>query len=321
MHLLGTAPHRPQKRRHAAAWLGSMLMSLELATSAAGAATPVALELVLAVDVSSSVDPNEYELQMGGLARALRDPEVRAAIQATAPEGVAFALLQWAGGRNQHLDAGGWTVLRGDAEVLAFAERIARTPRHFIWGQTGIGEALAAATRELEQNGFEGARRVIDLSGDGKANQFVPPRVARDAAMAGGITINGLAILTSHPDLGDYYHQHVVGGPGAFVIEAAGFPDFAAAMTRKLLRELLPPVAAGPGGGLAVLHTPLGFAIEDGRASAMSTLDRDRRRDRVVARMGRDEPRTSRQAYQYERMTMVTAPADDPAHSPGDARP
>lgn len=292
-----------------------------LAAGRAPAATPVALELVLAVDVSSSVDRVEYRLQMEGFAHAFRDSAVRAAIRASAPGGVAVAMVQWAGGRDQRLTAGGWTRLQEDADVLAFAERIARTPRQVVWGQTGIGEALGFAARELEQNAFIGARRVIDLSGDGKANQFVLPGVARDAAVALGLTINGLAILTNHPDLGDYYRRQVVGGHGAFVIEAASYGDFAAAMTRKLLQELRPPVAALPGRGRLVVHTPLGPAIEDDRIGIPERIDRGRRQTPGVERLAADEPRTFTDASQYERRTIDAALADGPARSPEDARP
>jgi hypothetical protein len=206
---------------------------------------PVALELVLAVDASGSVDAREFDLQQRGIARALRDPEVIAAIGGAAPEGVAIALVQWSGRRQQHVSLD-WTLLSDEASVRALAARIEAAARLAV-GETAVAEALGFALAGLAHNRFAGARRIIDISGDGMSNSPLAPESVRDVAAAAGITINGLAILTDTPDLGRYYAEHVIGGPGAFVMVAKSYRDFAEAMRKKLLEEIRGgPVAARP---------------------------------------------------------------------------
>jgi hypothetical protein len=207
-----------------------------LAAPVVRAATAVGLELVLAVDVSSSVDPKEYALQRDGIATALRHPAVGAAIEAL-PGGVAIAVVQWSSFDRQSL-AVPWTRLTIGAEATAFSHQIAAMPRQFSWGQTLIGEALSFAAGSIRSNGFTGRRRVIDLSGDGGARYGTLPRRHRDRVVAEGVTINGLAILTHDPTLADYYRANVIGGFAAFVMTAATLDDFADAMIRKLLQEI-----------------------------------------------------------------------------------
>jgi hypothetical protein len=215
----------------------------------------VALELVLAVDASGSVDAREFDLQRRGIAGALRDPEVIAAISSAAPAGVAITLVQWAGRRQHHVSVD-WTVVSDAAGARALAARIDAAARLTV-GETAIAEALGFALARLAQNRFAGARRTIDLSGDGMSNSRRPPASVRDRAAAAGITVNGLAILTDTPDLARYYARHVIGGPGGFLMVARNYRDFAEAMRKKLLEEIRGgPVAARPARRFAAIPAP-----------------------------------------------------------------
>jgi hypothetical protein len=197
---------------------------------------PVSLELVLAVDISASVNTAEYRLQMQGLAQAFRKPEiVRAILQHGS--GVAVSLLQWSDRAESALDPP-WRLLDSAGAVMALADEIGRAARRDVGHYTAIGNAIAFAAHAIEVNAFHGRQRKIDVSGDGQSNLGLPARDARDGALAQGITINGLAILTDEPRLFEIYENQVVGGPAAFVMTAASYDDFADAIARKLLREL-----------------------------------------------------------------------------------
>jgi hypothetical protein len=202
----------------------------------AAADIPVDLELVLAVDVSGSVDEEEAALQREGYVAALTDERVIAAI-ASGPLGrIALTYVEWAGEDYQR-PVVGWTLIDG---ALAIAPIV--TAR---W--TSISTALDDAAARFNDNGFEGVRRVIDISGDGINNRGRSVVAARDAAVAAGITVNGLPILNDRPnpwggpppiDLDSYYEHFVIGGPGAFIIVARDYGDFAAAILSKLIREI-----------------------------------------------------------------------------------
>ena len=212
-----------------------------LAPSAARAGEPVDIELVLAVDVSSSVDGAELALQRAGLAAAFRDPELIDAITAL-PRGVAVALVVWAGVQET---AVAWRRLTDRASAEDFAARVeAALPAAFgAGGNTAIGDALIRSLEELAGNGFDG-RAKIDVSGDGRSNSGASPSQVRDGAVRAGVTINGLAILNEQPNLAEFYRMNVIGGPGAFVMTADDYHDFGEALRRKLIRELAPgPVA------------------------------------------------------------------------------
>jgi hypothetical protein len=200
----------------------------------------VALELVLAVDCSSSVDDLEFALQMQGYAEAFQDPDVTEAILSLGEKGLAVSLFQWSGSR-MHLVSQPWTLLRTAEEIERFGIDLAASPR-LLSGSTGLGGAIRYGLAEVEGNRFQGLRQVIDISGDGYAG--ISPDLERDRALARGVTINGLAITNEVPELGAYYAGHVIGGPGAFVITASDYQDFTAAIKRKLLRELAPPEMA-----------------------------------------------------------------------------
>ncbi len=203
----------------------------------------VHLELVLAVDSSSSVTDDEFMLQMEGIAGAFEDPAVLQAIEETAPNGIAVSLLQWSshGAQAVALD---WTHVTSAQDALALARQVRRSGRLIGGGATSMSTALAQATLALENNAYHGERRVIDVSGDGRANEGESPAVARAIANQAGITINGLAILNEEPDLTAYYQAWVVGGPSSFLLTADDFTDFAVSMKRKLYFEIVGPAIA-----------------------------------------------------------------------------
>ena len=204
----------------------------------------VGLELVLLVDVSASVSREEYRLQVLGLATAFRSPAILEAVQEAG--GIAVCIIQWAQKNLQHLSVD-WRHLENEGDVLKFAIEVASMQRPAPSGQTAIGEALKFAKRELNMNRFDGLRRVIDLSGDGRSNdgEYLPG--PRREVLESGITINGLAILNEMPDLGEYFQEKLIGGPDSFVMTANDYADFARAIQEKLDREIRhPPLARNP---------------------------------------------------------------------------
>jgi hypothetical protein len=225
-------------KRRPRATLGLALATLLLCGLAGSARSQadVDLELVLAIDSSGSVDFAEFELQARGIARAFRDPEVIEAIMGATPNGIAVSVIQWSG-RRQHLAVVDWTKVTDASSAQALATTIEATGRVLI-GETAIADALQFATEKLAQGPYQGARRIIDLSGDGPTNAGGDPDPIRDAAVWAGITINGLAILDESPTLDLYFADHVIGGPDAFVVTARDYGDFAHAIRRKLLREI-----------------------------------------------------------------------------------
>lgn len=222
------------------------LMATLVWSAHARATEPVDLELVLAMDVSSSVDDDEYFLQAFGLAQAFRHPDVISAIQGSTTGGIAVALVQWADANKQAL-AVDWTPVWDAASAYALSERILNAPRLVVGGQTSISGAISFSVRQIEQNGYDGWRQTIDVSGDGRANSGTPPMLARDRAVEAGITVNGLAILNEEPFVDHYYEHSVIGGEAAFMIVAGDYEDFSAAMIEKLIREIGVPLAEAPG--------------------------------------------------------------------------
>ncbi len=227
-------------------FLPALIVLVSLATMPARAGQPADLELMLAVDVSGSVDDGEFELQMRGLAEAFRHPAVQAAIRGAGDNGVAVALMQWSDGASQEMPVD-WTLLRDSESAIAFADRIAATGREILGGGTSIYGAINFSIHALDRNGFDGRRRTIDISGDGRSDLFVPTVAARDRAVARGILINGLAILNDYPTLDRYYSRNVIGGIGAFVMTATDYQSFTVAIIAKLIREITGAlVAKGP---------------------------------------------------------------------------
>jgi len=207
----------------------------------AGALRSVSLELILGVDVSTSVNDREYSLQIDGIAAALRDPAVAEAIKAH-PKGVAFALFQWAG-VSQKEPSIPWRVLRDQADIDRLAADVAQVKIANLGHFTAIGKAIAKGVDEIETNAFEAPLRRIDISGDGHSNSGPDPRQIGLAAAARGVTVSGLAVQTDEARLGDYYRTHVAAGPGSFVEVTTDYEGFHRAMLRKLLRELEPALA------------------------------------------------------------------------------
>jgi hypothetical protein len=219
------------------------LAALVLATQAAAADDVVDLELVLAIDASSSVDDPEWALQRDGYAAAFRDPRIQAALASGPLKRIAVAVVVWADATEPRWDSD-WSVLAGPADGDRFADFMAALPRIPIGG-TGIGMGLAAAIRKLERNAIAAPRQVVDVSGDGRET---PPRenvvlidMAQAMARARGVTVNGLAILNEDSGLATWYRDNVIAGQGSFVVSAASYEDFSEAIVRKLLREIHHP--------------------------------------------------------------------------------
>lgn len=190
------------------------------------------LALMLAVDVSGSVDGNEFRIQMDGLAAALRDGIV---VDALVNQRAQVALLQWTGASRQRQTID-WTPIRSHADVLDLADKVESNPRVWRNYSTAIGEALAVS-RAAFVPVAHCTRRVIDVSGDGISNEGIEPATQRVALRAQEITVNALAIETDDTDLTAYFFENLITGPGAFVVTANGFEDYPEQIKRKLQRE------------------------------------------------------------------------------------
>jgi hypothetical protein len=209
------------------------------------AAEKVDLELILAVDISGSVDAYEARLQRQGYLRALVHPTVIRAITSGERRRIAVTYVEWAGVHYQRAVVD-WTVVRDAASARAFAARIARAPpMREYW--TSISGVIDFSLRRFAANPHKGTRRVLDISGDGPNNSGRQLGPARARALKMGIVINGLPIVNNRPqpwggppprNLDRYYAQKVIGGPGSFVIVARGFKDFGRAVRIKLVREI-----------------------------------------------------------------------------------
>jgi len=214
----------------------------------AARAETVDLQLVLAADVSISVDNSEFELQREGYAAAITSPPVLEAIRRGPNHAIAICYVEWSGPTSQQLVID-WMVIRDGEVAKLFADALRSAPRSFA-GATAIGAGIDFAMAQFARSGVDGPRRVIDVSGDGDNNSGKPVEYARDAAVKAKVTINGLAIVNEHPaagfighvqpegGIGNYYRTRVAGGPDSFVIEIDNFADFSAAMTRKLVTEI-----------------------------------------------------------------------------------
>lgn len=225
-----------------------LIRVLVLATAFFGkplSALEVDVELALMVDVSRSMTPGELEIQRRGYAEALRSDEVIGAIETGLIGRIALTYVEWAGDKSQRVILPWQTIgSREDAEAVAdrlTAEFSASMRR------TSISGAIDHAVESMKTNGFNGLRRVIDVSGDGPNNAGRPVVEARDAALAEGIVINGLPLMTREglglrwhiDDLDQYYRDCVIGGPGAFVLPVLEWSEFALAVRRKLVMELV----------------------------------------------------------------------------------
>ena len=221
--------------------------------AAAAKQQEVDLELILGVDVSGSIDDDEFILQRLGYAKAFRNPRVASAIRNGRLRKISVSYVEWTGPFLQ-VPIIDWTVLHDKASIEAFATRLEIGPRELYTGGTAVGNAILYGAQSIESNNFAGKRRVIDISGDGPTNRGFPAALARDQAVAQGYTINGLPVLGNYPGLDIFFLDNVIGGPGAFSIPARTFKDFNSAILSKLIREI---AAVGtPGRAQAAAQVP-----------------------------------------------------------------
>ena len=205
-------------------------------------AEEVDLELLLLVDVSRSMSASELELQRQGYVEALRSDAVASALGRALTGRIGLAYVEWAGETRRRVIQD-WRLIESRDDLLAVAGLL-ETDRTTRQSRTSITAALRFGARYFDDNGFEGMRRVIDISGDGPNNQGGLVTAARDAVVAQGITVNGLPLMTEDgsfmriDDLDRCYELRVIGGPGAFVMPVTGWEDFAEAVTRKLVLEI-----------------------------------------------------------------------------------
>jgi hypothetical protein len=206
------------------------------------------LEIVLAADVSRSIDDGEFDLQRKGYAAAITDPRVLKAIEGRANQALGVCFVEWSGDEEQQVVVD-WTEIRDEEDAASVAAAILAAPRSFM-GRTSISAAIDFSMARFAAAKWQAARRIIDISGDGTNNSGRSVTDARDQAMASGVTINGLAIVNDRPNLGYsahtqppgglplYYQQNVIGGPNAFLIVVKDFNSFADAMANKLAKEI-----------------------------------------------------------------------------------
>jgi len=225
-----------------------ILAGVAAVPAAAAAAEQVDLLLVLAADVSRSVDNAKFQLQREGYAAAISDPRVLDAIRSGRNGRVGLTFVEWSGAGSQRVLID-WTTI-GDAETArGFGDRLLEAPRSFA-DRTSISGAIEFAIGQLARAPYEPARRTIDISGDGTNNAGGDVAVARDKAIAQGVTINGLVILSETPlawnpdhtnppgGLQNYYRNNVIGGPSAFVLVAENFNSFGQAIVKKMIAEV-----------------------------------------------------------------------------------
>ena len=220
--------------------LAVSLMAFLKPALAVQAKTPVSIELVLAVDVSLSVDDVEFDLQMTGIANAFRAPQIIALI--AQHQGVAVTLLQWSTNVDERYMIP-WHLLHDRASILSFADKVERLRRDPVREFTAIGKAIEFGMRLIGSNAFDGRQLKIDVSADGRNNTGSLPADFWKAAHAEGIVINGLPILINTYNLDTYFREKVIHGPGAFIEIATDYRDFARAFLRKLTREITPNIS------------------------------------------------------------------------------
>ena len=224
------------------------LVLVLLTVPLARAVERVDLLLVLASDVSRSVDEAKWKLQRDGYAAALSNKKVLEAISAGHHQRIAVCFVEWSGATAQKLLID-WMVINGPESARRFGDNLLELPRSFA-ERTSISAAIDFSANLFDQAPYKAERHTIDVSGDGTNNSGRDVTLARDAAVAKGITINGLVILSERPmawnpehtnppgGLANYYKENVVGGPGAFVIVAEDFNSFGQAIIKKLIAEI-----------------------------------------------------------------------------------
>ncbi len=206
-------------------------------TRQTNAATNVDLVLLLALDVSASVDPSEYELMTSGLAGALASEQVGLAIRSGKVGAIAVSVMQWSGFQEQEVKID-WTRVSSPGELQKMAELVRKMPRRYKGGATDMGGAIKFSREIVLSAPFSARRKTIDIAGDGTNNVNQNPEIERDITVKAGIIINGLAVIGEAVPLVNYYTFFVIGGPAAFVEEARDYDSFGTAMRRKLIREI-----------------------------------------------------------------------------------
>ena len=243
----------------------------------ARAAEQVDLLLALAMDVSRSMDQSKFTMQRQGYAAAIANPQVLSAIRSGAHQKIAICFIDWSGPFEQRLVID-WNIIDGIDSALRFGELISNAPRSF-YNSTSIGSAINYAAAQIARAPFEAERHAIDVSGDGTNNAGRDVRFFRDQAVAQGIIVNGLVILTDirlaqsppHTNplggIEQYYRDNVIGGPGAFVMVAEDYTSFGRAMVKKLIAEIAmapAPRRTAPAGRSA-RAPPLTLSSKQGR--------------------------------------------------------
>jgi hypothetical protein len=226
----------------------AVLVATGLSAPVARAAEAVDLLLVLAADVSRSIDTSKFQLQRDGYAAAITDRRVLNVIRSGPNHQIAVCFVEWSGVGAQKLVID-WTIVRDDASAREFSAQIAEAPRSFS-DRTSISGGIEFAMVQFARAPYDAKRRTIDVSGDGTNNSGREVSAARDDALADGVTINGLVILSDRPlawnadhtnppgGLEKYYRDNVVGGPGAFVMAAENFESFGQAIINKMIAEI-----------------------------------------------------------------------------------
>ena len=207
-------------------------------------AQEVDLQLVLAIDISRSIDEEEARLQREGYIAAFLSPQVHRAVASGRYGRIGVTYMEWAGTATQRVVVD-WTLIDGPAAAKAFVGRLHVSP-YMSASWTSISGAIDFAMALFDVSPFNGGRRVIDISGDGRNNQGRPAADARDDAVRRGVTINGLPITTDRPNFGRpaerdldlYYEKNVIGGPDAFLVVAESFQAFGQAIVSKLIKEI-----------------------------------------------------------------------------------
>jgi len=225
-----------------------LLAGVVFIPAAASAADNVDLLLVLAVDVSRSIDATKFQLQREGYAAAISNPHVLEAVQSGRNGKIGLTFVEWSGVGAQRVVVD-WTAIGDASSAKDFGDRLLEAPRSFAH-RTSISGAIEFAMGQFDRGPFEAARHTIDVSGDGTNNAGRDVAAVRDEAVAKGITINGLVILSDNPmswnpdhtnppgGLANYYRNNVMGGPGAFVMVAENFNSFGEAIVKKMIAEV-----------------------------------------------------------------------------------
>jgi hypothetical protein len=226
----------------------ALVASVLVLGTAARAAEQVDLLLVLASDVSRSVDTRKFELQRQGYAAALSNPRVIEAIKSGPHGRIAICFVEWSGATSQKLVID-WTIVSDMASARKIGDQMLELPRSFA-DRTSIASGLEFSMLQLENSPFQAPRRTIDVSGDGTNNSGRDIASMRDEVLAKGVTINGLVILSDTPlpwnpehtnppgGLDEYYRHNVTGGPGSFVMVAENHNSFGQAIVKKMIAEI-----------------------------------------------------------------------------------